>query len=116
MVRLFGRNVADNFVTMATFADGGEVLLMAALEACPAFKHVIQSTKGNKHKCFKFNNSAVFDSANAELNKQFWEIGQNSMSIFIKECLKEIDAVPLQESRENLKERRNLQENAENLR
>jgi len=116
VVRLFGRNVAENFVTMATFADGGEVLLMAALEACPAFRHVIQSTKGNKHKCFKFNNSAVFDSANDELNKQFWEIGQGSMRKFVKECLNEIDAVPLQESRENLRARRTLQENAEILR
>ena len=98
MVRLFGRNVADNFVTMATFADGGEVLLMAALEACPAFGHVVQSTKGHQHKCFKFNNSAVFDLANDELNKQFWDIGQGSMRKFIKECLEEIDAVPLQES------------------
>ena len=110
MVRLFGRNVADNFVTMATFADGGEVLLMAALEACPVFKNVVQNLK--EPKCFKFNNSAVFDLDNDDLNKQFWQIGQVSMRKFINQCLNEMDAVSLQESKENLKARQTLQQNA----
>lgn len=58
IVKLFGIDVVDNFVTMATFCDGGEVLIKAALEASEHFDP-IKKAKGG-HKLYNFNNSAVF--------------------------------------------------------
>ena len=58
IVKLFGKDVVDNFVTMATFCDGGEVLIKAALEASKHFAP-IKAAKGG-HKLYNFNNSAVF--------------------------------------------------------
>ena len=33
VISLFGQDIAENFVCMATFCDGGKVLLMNALKA-----------------------------------------------------------------------------------
>ena len=43
---------------MATFCDGGEVLIKAALEASEFFEPILESEKG--HVLYPFNNSAVF--------------------------------------------------------
>lgn len=42
VVKLFGKNVARNFVTMATFCDGGRVLLKDAMEQSPIYQSVIK--------------------------------------------------------------------------
>ena len=42
VVKLFGKDVAKNFVTMATFCDGGRVLLKDAMEQSPIYKNVIR--------------------------------------------------------------------------
>jgi hypothetical protein len=41
IVKLFGQDVAKNFVTMATFCDGGTPLIKKALEASEYFKPII---------------------------------------------------------------------------
>lgn len=69
IVKLFGKDVRDNFVTMATFCDGGEVLIKAALEASEFFTPIMGAKKG--HVLYPFNNSAVFvdpDSVSPELH------------------------------------------------
>ena len=76
IVKLFGKDVVDNFVTMATFCDGGEVLIKAALEASDHFKPILKAG----HKIYNFNNSAVFVDPDAgsiapELHQQFWSMG-----------------------------------------
>ena len=55
---MFGEDVKRNFVTMATFCDGGPVLLKKALENSEFFKPIIATEKG--HILYPFNNSAVF--------------------------------------------------------
>ena len=49
--------MVDNFVTMSTFCDGGEVLIKNALEASECFKPIKDSKMG--HVVYPFNNSAV---------------------------------------------------------
>ena len=39
---MFGRNVAENFVTMATFADAGVPNVKVALENDPSYQQVLQ--------------------------------------------------------------------------
>lgn len=54
---------------MATFCDGGEVLIKAALEASEFFTPIMGAKKG--HVLYPFNNSAVFvdpDSVSPELH------------------------------------------------
>jgi hypothetical protein len=58
IVKLFGMDVVDNFVTMATFCDGGEVHIKAALENSEHFAPIMAAKGG--HKLYNFNNSAVF--------------------------------------------------------
>ena len=48
---MFGNNVADNFVTMATFCDGGKVNVKEALERDPAFTQVL---KDRQHILYRF--------------------------------------------------------------
>ena len=47
VVKLFGKDVAPNFVTMATFCDGGRVLLKDAMEQSPIYKTVIKQAGGH---------------------------------------------------------------------
>ena len=47
VVKLFGKDVAPNFVTMATFCDGGRVLLKDAMEQSPIYNTVIKQAGGH---------------------------------------------------------------------
>ena len=40
VVKLFGRDVAKNFLTMATFCDGEAPLLSQALNESPSFNNI----------------------------------------------------------------------------
>lgn len=101
VVKLFGKDVAKNFVTMATFCDGGEVLLRGALQECQAYANVVQNAGG--HALYTFNNSAMFtyprDEGEQVLHKQFWDMGQASMKRFIDEFLVKVEPTPLGETK-----------------
>lgn len=48
---MFGNDVGENFVTMATFCDGGQVNVKAALEQDPAYRQVLN---GRPQRLYRF--------------------------------------------------------------
>ena len=60
VARLFGNDVAENFVTMATFCDGGPVLVEAAMRESQYYESVKAAKPDHEPKLFPFNNSATF--------------------------------------------------------
>ena len=100
ILSVFGKDVADNIFLMVTFADGKQPpVLEAARTAGVPFQHF-----------FKFNNSALFASnqANDEFDKMFWKMGRKSFQDFFHHFLK-AKTRSLQQSREVLKERECLE-------
>ncbi|KAL5004146.1 hypothetical protein ScPMuIL_017602 [Solemya velum] len=74
ILKIFGKDIADNIVAMVTFVDGKEPPVLRALSEAdvPIRKH------------FEFNNSALFAS-NVTANgftKMFWEMGVKSYNDF----------------------------------
>lgn len=68
-MKLFGKDIANNIIIIATFADAGEPQVLSSIR-----KALIPTTYVSK-----FNNSALFarrDGDNGTINHLFWEIGQ----------------------------------------
>lgn len=71
IMKIFGKDLADNFFIVATFADAGEPQVLSALK----YDNIPTNYIG------KFNNSALFaknDGDNSTINQLFWDIGQES--------------------------------------
>ena len=71
--QLFGNDIKDNFIIVATFADAGEPKVMASIKEANIPANYVS----------KFNNSALFSKIDGEdgyINKLFWEIGQRGYS------------------------------------
>ena len=111
---MFGRNVAENFITMATFCDGGKVNVKEALERDPAYQQVLS---GRKQILYKFQNSATFadPSEDPVMHEQFWNISMESIRRFILDFLINIPAKDLHVTRDTLNKRQRLELNARTL-
>ena len=98
---MFGRNVAENFVTMATFADAGVPNVKEALENDPSYQQVLQ---GRTQVLYKFQNSATFEDPTLDpvMHEKFWNISMESIRRFIEEFLDQIPAKELNETRDTL--------------
>ena len=88
MTELFGGDVAQAVSVLATFCDGGEVLVKNALIKSPAFQKVQAKLHPDRKLVYEFNNSAIFvdpakDPQNL-LTKTFWNMGMDSMKIFME--------------------------------
>lgn len=73
IMKLFGKDIANNFIIVSTFADAKEPLVLSALKEAKISTNYVS----------KFNNSALFakGSVNDEnINRSFWEIGQAGYS------------------------------------
>ena len=73
ILAIFGKDIASNIFMMATFADGGDPPVLAAIKAA------------NIPFCdfFKFNNSSLYASHQGDMFSQmFWEMGLNSFETF----------------------------------
>ena len=110
---MFGRNVADNFITMATFCDGGQVNVKAALERDPCYQQVLC---GREHRLYRFQNSATFADPTEDriMHEQFWNISMESIKRFV-DLLSRIPATGLGPTRETLEKRARLELSARTL-
>ena len=100
ILAVFGEDVTDNIFLMVTFADGMRPpVLDAARAAGVPFKNY-----------FKFNNSALFASSQAddEFDKMFWRMGKNSFQDFFDQFSR-AQTQSLQQSREVLQQREQLE-------
>ena len=99
---MFGNDVADNFITMATFCDGGKPLVKDALAKDPVYKQVLN---GREQILYRFQNSATFADPFDDpiLHEKYWNISMDSIKRFIDEYLDNIPAVNLNGSRETMK-------------
>ena len=88
---MFGGNVAENFVTMATFCDAGKINVKEALEKDPSYRQVLQ---GRPQRLYKFQNSATFADPTDDpiMHEKFWNISMESIRRFINEFLDKMPA------------------------
>lgn len=97
---IFGKDIANNIMLVATFADGKQpTVYEAAKEANVPF-----------HKAFKFNNSALYSPNESEdpFDKLFWDMGKNTFVSFFNEFVS-LKSQSLYLTREVLKERERLE-------
>lgn len=114
VLALFGKDIADNILVLATFADAGHAKVKAALK----------EAKIPYRKLLKLNNSALFaenrsaeqahdsDSdgeANADFNRMFWDMGATSFGNFFRE-LATMTPNCLSSTRDVLKSRKDIEE------
>lgn len=98
MTEMFGGDVAQCVSILATFCDGGPVLVKNALKASDSFKKVMQCNNPHKKLVYEFNNSAIFCDVGKEANqmtKSFWNMGMESIEVFMKERIIDVNAVSL---------------------
>jgi hypothetical protein len=100
ILSVFGKDAIENLLLVATFADGGEPPVLAA----------IQADKIVYRDYLKFNNSALFASTAGDdpIAKLFWDIGTSSYDKFFL-LIKPMPPKSLTLTREVLRERENLQ-------
>jgi hypothetical protein len=60
MTEIFGGDVADCVSVLATFCDGGPVLVTNALAGSESFQQIKKRIPESKDIVYKFNNSAIF--------------------------------------------------------
>ncbi|XP_032903459.1 uncharacterized protein LOC116990043 [Amblyraja radiata] len=120
ILSIFGKDIAENFLIMLTFADGQRPPVLEVLKADQVPCH--KDEKGLP-VYFKFNNSAIFaqrptsgdegrsdDSGEEDndFNQVLWKMGTNSMKKFFA-ALSMMQARSLCLTKEVLKERRQLE-------
>ena len=98
ILAIFGNDIASNIFMMATFADGGDPPVMAAIKAA------------NIPFCdlFKFNNSSLYASCSDMFGKMFWEMGFSSFKAFL-DHLMTVETKSLRLTRVVLDEREHLE-------
>lgn len=110
ILSIFGKDIASNILLMATFADYKK----------PPVVEALRKAEVPYHKCFKFNNSALYpvpDDEDAEshdsegdgqsMNKLFWDLCMKGfMGLF--EELSRMEARSLHQTKEVLEEREQL--------
>lgn len=100
---MYGRDVAENFICMITFCDGGDPLVVGALGFPGNPNH--RNEKGELEPLQKsifcdliplikdpwylqFNSSALFsrnNTSNLAMIKTFWDIGMSSFEVFMRQ-------------------------------
>jgi hypothetical protein len=107
VLKIFGKDVIDNIIIVATFADAGE-------------PQVLQSLKEDKiphaHVC-KFNNSALFapsQGSAGQVNSFFWSIGTENYKLFF-DVIQRLQPKSLILTKQVLDERQKLQATIEGL-
>ena len=98
ILAVFGKDIASNIFMMATFADGGDPPVKAAIKAA------------NIPSCdlFKFNNSSLYAGCSDMFGKMFWEMGLKSFEKFFAH-LKSVETRSLKLTRQVLDEREQLE-------
>ena len=116
IMNLFGDDIAENFIAMITFCDGGKVVIYdALLEKGSGFDLVKDKIKGDW--CYRFNNSAILsekDNDSDNFNEKFWDLGMNSFAKFMNK-LCSLPQKSLTQSREVLNQRKQITTKIESL-
>ena len=86
VMNLFGKNVAENFIVMFTFADGGKIQVIDSLLNDLSFSSVKDYLKEPWY--FKVNNSAIFSDINDQFMYSFYEMGMKSYEQFLNKIKK----------------------------
>ena len=110
IMNLFGDDIAENFIAMITFCDGGKIAIYDdLLEKGSGFDLVKDKIKGDW--CFKFNNSAIFsengNDYSDKFNENFWNLGMLSFAKFMNKLIS-LPQKSLSQSREVLNQRKQI--------
>ena len=110
IMNLFGDDIAENFIAMITFFDGGKIAIYDdLLEKGSGFDLVKDKIKGDW--CFKFNNSAIFsengNDYSDKFNENFWNLGMLSFAKFMNKLIS-LPQKSLSQSREVLNQRKQI--------
>lgn len=114
VLSIFGKDVAENFQILVTFADGQRPPI---LEAINQSKVPCPKTPEGLPVHFKFNNSALFADNNTEdegFDEMFWKMGAKSLDKFFA-ALNTMKTKSLTMTKEVLRERKQLENSIENL-
>ncbi|XP_063049400.1 uncharacterized protein LOC134443683 [Engraulis encrasicolus] len=117
ILSVFGKNIANNIITLVTFADGNRPPVLDAIKeaniACAT-----QSDGSPVH--FEFNNSVLFvnnsggSSNDGDFDYMFWKMGKTSMGKFFT-TLAQMETQSLTLTKEVLEERKRLEATVEGL-
>ena len=82
MLKLFGRDIAENFICLLTFSDGSTPSILEALTAPESpFNAVKSQIQGDWHH--EFNNSVIYtklsiDNRKNQFTRTLWDISMSS--------------------------------------
>ena len=80
---MYGKDIAENFICMLTFCDGGKPQVLDALQdKSSVFSDLIPLIKNPWY--LKFNSSALFESSVncTKFTQMFWDIAEHSFNEF----------------------------------
>ena len=112
ILAIFGKDIGNNILLMTTFADG----------KTPPVLEAVEKARIKYHRCFKFNNSAIFsdeasvpdEDQDLSFDKMFWEMGQASFAKFFMQLML-MEPRTLSLTKEVLEEREQLEAIVESL-
>ncbi|KAL2098619.1 hypothetical protein ACEWY4_005099 [Coilia grayii] len=117
ILSVFGKNIANNIITLVTFADGKSP---PVLEAIKAANIPCATVAGGSPIHFKFNNSVLFDnntggsSDEGDFDYMFWRMGKASMKKFFTH-LRTMETQSLTLTKQVLQERKQLETTIEGV-
>ena len=112
---LFGEDIKENFIFMMPFCDNNEPNIIKPLqEKDSPFSEIIKTLKDSPWY-FKFNNPVIFDDNRTdEVNQKFWKLNMENFDK-LKKKLRKLPRKCLKNTREVLKQRIFLEEQAKIL-
>ncbi len=113
IMKLFGKDIAENFIAMLTFSDGGEPQVLDSLKSKNSgFDIVIPKIQGKWY--LKFNNSAIYSEDDNDFNLIFWNLSMDNYQQFMTKLVS-LPQKSLRLSKDVLKLRKELEIIIENL-
>ena len=113
IMKLFGKDIAENFIAMLTFSDGGEPQVLDSLKSKNSgFDIVIPKIQGQWY--LKFNNSAIYSEDDNDFNLIFWKLSMDNYQQFMTKLVS-LPQKSLRLSKDVLKLRKELEIIIENL-
>ncbi|XP_063049340.1 uncharacterized protein LOC134443511 [Engraulis encrasicolus] len=116
ILSVFGKNIANNIITLVTFADGKSP---PVLEAIKEARIPCSLQKDGLPVHFKFNNSVLFANNKAgsgtdDFDHMFWKMGKASMNKFFTQ-LAQMETQSLMLTKQVLQERKQLEATVEGV-
>ena len=113
IMKLFGNDIAENFIAMLTFSDGGEPQVLDVLKSNDSgFGVLIPKIQGKWY--LKFNNAAIYSDDNNDFNSMFWKLSMDNYQQFMNKLIS-LPQKSLKLSKKVLKLRKELETIIEKL-